>query len=130
MKYGNRTPTWERRVASHVETLSNRFSALSSDLTRLAEALKYAPTQPQFHVALPMETKSFIEAVHSVLEASQASYLSIDDVLVAMNSDHAFQTRENQTRVGMVLRKLGWTKIERRTKKPRYVYKRPPENRG
>lgn len=37
-------------------------------------------------------------------------------------------TREMSTRVGIVMRKLGWSKRERRGEHPRYVYERPKKS--
>jgi putative DNA primase/helicase len=37
-------------------------------------------------------------------------------------------TKEMSTRVGIIMRKLGWTKRERRGEHPRYVYERPQKS--
>jgi hypothetical protein len=48
------------------------------------------------------------------------------DVLVhGLKVDAGKITKEMTTRLGLVMRKLGWSKVEKRNQHPRYVYERP-----
>lgn len=55
--------------------------------------------------------------------------VSAYDILVkGLKLDAGKITREMTTRVGIVMRKLHWTKVERRLENPRYVYERPKKS--
>lgn len=76
------------------------------------------------------------EGVHRFLEERDVGGVRIDqtssyDILhKGLKLDAGKITKEMTTRVGLVMRKLGWVKRERRGEHPRYVYERPKKGAG
>lgn len=73
------------------------------------------------------------EGVHRYLENEgvdgRPNNVSGYDVLTkGLHIDAGKITKEMTTRVGIVMRKLGWNKRERRGEHPRYVYERPEKS--
>jgi len=74
------------------------------------------------------------EGVHRYLEApepdgTKLNNVSAYDILVrGLHIETGKVTKEMSTRVGIVMRKLGWVKRERRGEHPRYVYERPQKS--
>lgn len=88
-----------------------------------------APEQESREIADAWE-----EGVHRFLEEPMVDGSKVDrassfDILVkGLHLDAGKITKEMTTRVGIVMRKLGWTKLERRGEHPRYVYERPKKS--
>ncbi len=114
-----------------------RDQLLAEAVVRWREGDRCYPSreeQEQF-VAPEQESREIADAweegVHRYLEdpmvdGSRVERASSFDILVkGLHLDAGKITKEMTTRVGIVMRKLGWTKHERRGEHPRYVYERP-----
>lgn len=62
----------------------------------------------------------------SALTQRAPEQVAVSEILQsALKLDAGKITKEMSTRVGITMRKLGWERVEQRSKQPRYVYKRP-----
>lgn len=74
------------------------------------------------------------EGIHRYLEEPNVDGHRVDrcssyDILVSgLKIDNGKITREMTTRVGLVMRRLGWNKVEHRGAHPRYAYERPEKS--
>lgn len=99
--------------------------------TREEQEELLAPEQEAREIADAWE-----EGVHRFLEevgtdGTRLQSTSGFDILhKGLKLDAGKITKEMTTRVGLVMRKLGWTKRERRGEHPRYVYERPKKGAG
>lgn len=98
--------------------------------SREEQALLISPEQESREIGDAWE-----EGIHRFLEKpddislAKPEIASTYDILVhGLKIDAGKIAREMTTRVGIIMRKLGWEKVERRGEHPRYVYKRPAKS--
>lgn len=117
-----------------------KHDALSADRDQLfAEAYvrwkageRYFPTKEQQRdLFSPQQIKrqqedDLVDVLHDWVYARTANFTAADAMMECLKLDASKMTRDTQTRVGIALRKLGCTRVERRNGMIRYWYK-PPE---
>jgi len=97
--------------------------------TREEQEQHFTPEQDSREIADAWE-----EGVHRFLSEVDASgsrpdHVSGYDILVkGLKIDAGKITKDMTQRIGIVMRKLKWTKIERRLENPRFVYERPQKS--
>lgn len=74
------------------------------------------------------QPESFIDALHDWVYAQVADFSVAMAVMEGLKLDASKLTRDLQTRVGIALRKLGCTRVEKRNGMVRYWYKPPVRN--
>lgn len=118
-----------------------RDQLFAEALVRLKDGEPCYPTrEEQDALVVPQQERREIadaweQGVHVYLERPDdlnmrpPEAVSTYDILVhGLKIDVGKITREMTTRIGMVMRKLGWEKFEQRGRHPRYVYKRPQKS--
>lgn len=117
-----------------------RDQLLAEAVVKWKEGARCYPTreEQELHIAPEQESREIADAweegVHRYLEEPMVDGSKIDrassfDILVkGLHLDAGKITKEMTTRVGLVMRKLGWNKHERRGEHPRYVYERPKKS--
>lgn len=74
------------------------------------------------------QQESLIDALHDWVWLRTADFSIADAVIEGLKLDASKLTRDLQTRVGVALRKLGCTKVEKRNGMVRFWYKPPARN--
>lgn len=117
-----------------------RDQLLAEAVVRWRDGERCYPTreEQELHIAPEQESREIADAweegVNRYLEEPLVDGSKIDrassfDILVkGLHLDAGKITKEMTTRVGIVMRKLGWMKLERRGEHPRYVYERPKQS--
>lgn len=139
---GNRR-FWPIKVVDMIELdglRAVRDQLLAEAVARWRDGEVCYPTREQQDQFITPEQESreiadaWEEGVHRYLEEPDVGGIRIDqasgyDILVkGLKLDAGKITKEMTTRVGIVMRKLGWNKHERRGEHPRYVYERPKKS--
>lgn len=136
----NRDPTggrrfWPVEVKGEIDTdgLANARDQLFAEAVAAFDAGdRYWPTsQEQRDLFDPEQLKreaedAFVDPIHDWIEGLGRSEFTLNDVLQdALKLDAGRMTRDVMTRVGMLLKKLGCTRLERRNGVSRFVYVLP-----
>lgn len=74
------------------------------------------------------QPEGYVDALHDWVFEQTELFSLADAILKGLKLDASKLTRDTQTRVGVALRKLGCTRVERRNGMVRFAYK-PPEKR-
>lgn len=81
--------------------------------------------QEQFKRSAP---DAFIDLLHDWLDKQYAPFTLADAAIECLKMEAAKLTKDVQTRIGIALRQLGCTKVEKKTHVIRYWYKPPARN--
>lgn len=100
---------------------TNRYWPTAEEQRDLFDPEQLSRESPDVFVDLLADWLESDAQVSDVFTMAQAG-------MAGLKLDAKALTKDVQTRVGHALKKLGCTRIERRTKEPRHVYKRPPRN--
>lgn len=136
----NRDPTggrrfWPVEIAGEIDTdgLAGARDMLFAEAVAAFDAgERFWPTsQEQRDLFDPEQLKreaedAFVDPIHDWIEGLGRSEFTLNDVLQdALKLDAGRMTRDVMTRVGMLLKKLGCTRLERRNGVSRFVYVLP-----
>lgn len=116
-----------------------RDQLFAEAIVRLAAGDRTYPTRDEQDAYITPEqdareiTDAWEEGVHRYLEDpgidGRPDRVSGYDILTkGLKIDPGKITKEMTTRIGIVMRKLHWIKVERRLENPRYVYERPQKS--
>jgi len=111
-----------------------REQLFAEALTRVDAGERYWPTadeQRQWfdEEQLRVEQQdSIVDAIHDWVYARVVDFSAYDVAAECLKLDASKLTRDLQTRIGIALRKLGCTRVERRNGMIRYWYKPPARN--
>ena len=116
-----------------------RDQLLAEAVVRMRDGERSYPTreEQEAHITPEQDAREIADAweegVHRYLASdgldAPGDHVSGYDVLVkGLKIDPGKITKEMTQRVGVVMRKLRWTKIERRLENPRFVYERPQKS--
>lgn len=139
----NKDPTGGRRfwpVDCEIEQIDHeglravRDQLFAEALVRVEAGERYWPTseeQRQFFDIEQLRVEqqdSLVDALHDWVYARIADFSAYDAAAEGLKIDASKLTRDLQTRIGIALRKLGCTRVERRNGMIRYWYKPPVRN--
>lgn len=126
---------WPIEVRGDIETAwleENRDQLFAEAFVAFQAGERYWPTSDEQKaifdpVQLSRETEdAFFELVHDWIEVRIAKEFTLAEVLgEALKLDAGRMTRDVMTRVGMILKKMGCTRRERRNGVVRFVYELP-----
>jgi putative DNA primase/helicase len=139
----NKDPTGGRRfwpidcladVIDHDGLREARDQLFAEALMRVEAGERYWPTaEEQRQLFDPEQLKveqqdSLVDAMHDWVYARMNEFSAYDAASDCLRLDASKLTRDLQTRIGIALRKLGCTRVERRNGMIRYWYKPPVRN--
>lgn len=139
----NKDPTGGRRfwpVDCEIEQIDHaglrevRDQLFAEALLRVEAGEKYWPTADEQRQHFDPEQlrveqqDSLVDALHDWVYGRVADFSAFDAASDGLNIDASKLTRDLQTRIGIALRKLGCTRVERRNGMIRYWYKPPVRN--
>lgn len=139
----NKDPTGGRRfwpvdclieAIDHAGLREVRDQLFAEALARVDSGERYWPTSEEQREFFDIEQlrveqqDSLVDALHDWVYARVADFSAYDAASECLKLDAAKLTRDLQTRIGIALRKLGCTRVERRNGMIRYWYKPPVRN--
>ena len=74
--------------------------------------------------------EEMVDALHDWVFQQTSAFSITDAAMVGLKLDASEMTRDMQTRIGVALRKLGCTKVERRNGMVRFLYRSPSQGGG
>lgn len=111
-----------------------RDQLFAEALARVEDGERYWPTADEQRQWFDVEQlrveqqDSIVDAIHDWVWARVADFSAYDVASECLKLDASKLTRDLQTRIGIALRKLGCTRVERRNGMIRYWYKPPVRN--